>query len=71
MKLILSQPREIRVGDLVGGRRVTSLERTQYGVLIQRVGNLTRDLFTDDHIVEIKRPDRVAMQALVQASAVL
>lgn len=47
------------------------LERTAYGVVVQRVGKVTRDLFTDDHIIEIMRPDRVAMQALVQASASL
>jgi hypothetical protein len=71
VKLIRTQPRDIRIGDLVEGRRVMGLERTSYGVLIERVGKVTRDLFTDDHLVEIMRPDRVAMQALVQASASL
>jgi hypothetical protein len=69
MKLIRTQPRDIRLGDLVEGRRVTWLERTSYGVVIQRVGKLTHELLSDDNVVEIMRPDRVAMQALVQASA--
>jgi hypothetical protein len=71
VKLIRTPSRDIRIGDLVDGRRVMGLERTAYGVLVERVGKMTRDLFTDDHIVEVMRPDRVAMQALVQASASL
>jgi hypothetical protein len=71
VKLIRTEPRDIRLGDLVGGRRVKSLERTSYGVLVGRVGRARHELFTDDHVVEVMRPDRVAMQALVQASASL
>jgi hypothetical protein len=71
VKLIRTEPREIRIGDLVDGRRVKALERTAYGVLVERVGKVTRDLFTDDSLVEVMRPDRVAMQVLVQANASL
>jgi hypothetical protein len=71
VKVIRTPPRDIRIGDLVGGRKVKALERTAYGVLVQRVGRVTRDLFTDDHIIEVMRPDSVAMQALVQANASL
>lgn len=48
-----------------------ALERTSYGVLVERVGKMTRELFTDDRVVEVMRPDRVAMQVLVEASASL
>jgi hypothetical protein len=71
VKLIRTQPRDIRIGDLVGGRKVRALERTSYGVLVQRVGKVTRELFTDDSLVDVMRPDCVAMQALVQANASL
>jgi hypothetical protein len=71
VKVIRTVPRDIRIGDLVEGRRVMALERTAYGVLVERVGKVTRELFTDDRIVEVMRPDRVAMQALVQARASL
>jgi hypothetical protein len=71
VKHIRTQARGIRIGDLVEGRKVMTLERTAYGILVERVGKVTRELFTDDRVVEIMRPDRVAMQALVQASASL
>ena len=63
--------RDIRVGDLVGGRRVLALERTPKGVLVARAGARARDLFADGALVDISRPDRVATQVLVQASATL
>jgi hypothetical protein len=71
VKLIRTQPRDIRIGDLVQGRRVLALDQTPYGVAIQCVGKLTRDLFTYEQPVEVMRPDRVAMQALVQSSGTL
>jgi hypothetical protein len=71
VKVIRTQPQGIRIGDLVEGRKVMALERTSYGVLVERVGKVTRELFTDDSVVEVMRPDRVAMQALVQANASL
>jgi hypothetical protein len=71
VKVIRTQPQDIRIGDLVEGRRVMALERTSYGVLVERVGKVTRELFTDGSTIEVMRPDRVAMQALVQAGASL
>jgi hypothetical protein len=71
MRAIRTRPRNIRVGDLVGGRRVISLEPTRNGILVSCRGKRSWDLLPEDRFIDVMRPDRVAMQALVQASASL
>jgi hypothetical protein len=70
MTRIRISPADLRVGDVVAGRRVTSLELTRDGVLVASQGSNARELYTD-RLIDVKRSDRVAMQALVQANASL
>jgi hypothetical protein len=70
MTKIQISPSDIRVGDVIAGRRVTALELTRHGIAVARVGINTREVFTDA-LVEVNRPDRVAMQAIVQSSAIV
>jgi hypothetical protein len=68
MTRIRISPADLRVGDVIAGRRVMSLELTRDGVLVASQGRNTPELYTD-RLIDVKRSDRVAMQALVQANA--
>ena len=70
MTRIRISPADLRVGDVIAGRRVMSLELTRDGVLVASQGRNTPELYTD-RLIDVKRSDRVAMQALVQANASL